>query len=150
MTQSRPDIADPTVPDARAAAWLAAGLQFVRFGLVGIAGFAVDAAVLALALVLGAGVFWGRGISYVAAASCTWALNRRWTFRDRSSGWAAQWARFLAVNALGGAVNYGVYAFLVLHHDGVSIVFPVFAAAVGSLCGLAFNFLLSKRMVFRQ
>lgn len=150
MPPTRRAALDPAVRSGQAAAWLSSGRQFLRFGIVGVAGFAVDASVLAAALTLGAGVYRGRVLSYVAAASCTWALNRRWTFRDRTSGRVGQWARFLAVNALGGAVNYGVYALLVHLHGGGSVAFPVFAVAVGSLCGLVFNFLLSKRLVFRQ
>ena len=79
--------------------------EFPRFGVVGVIGFTVDASTLAIILMAGGGVLWGRAISYVAAASCTWALNRRWTFHDRSTRRARQWAQFLAVNSFGGAVN---------------------------------------------
>lgn len=144
------EVHDQAARPGQRAAWLDSGRQFLRFGMVGVAGFAVDASVLAAALTIGAGVYGGRVLSYVAAASVTWALNRLWTFRDRTSGRVGQWARFLAVNALGGAVNYGVYALMVLQHGSRSVAFAVFAAAVGSLCGLAFNFLLSRRLVFRQ
>ncbi len=75
---------------------------------------------------------------------------RRWTFDDRSSRGARQWAKFLAVNSCGGLVNYGVYALLVLRLNGLSVIFPVFAAGVGSICGLTINFHLSKRMVFEK
>jgi putative flippase GtrA len=121
---------------------------FFRFGAVGIIGFAVDATTLALMLSLGMGFYSGRACSYVAAASCTWALNRSWTFHDRSSRRARQWAQFLAVNSIGGAVNYSVYALIVSHLGGASLVFPLLAVAAGSICGLAVNFLLSKRLVF--
>jgi putative flippase GtrA len=124
--------------------------EFLGFGVVGAIGFAVDASTLAMMLVAGAGVLWGRAVSYVAAASCTWALNRRWTFHDRSSRRARQWVRFLAVNSFGGAVNYGVYTLLVLHLDGSSMILPVIAVAVGSICGLAINFFLSKHVVFEE
>lgn len=122
--------------------------QFFRYGLVGIVGFAVDASTLAIMLAAGAGALDGRAVSYVVAGSCTWVLNRRWTFHDRSDRRARQWGRFLAVNTLGGAVNYGVYAFLVLHWHDSSTMFPIFAVAVGSLCGYVINFLLSKHVVF--
>jgi putative flippase GtrA len=149
MPPIRRDVLDRPARPGLPAAWLSSGGQFLRFGIVGVAGFGVDASVLAAALTMGSGVYWGRALSYVAAATCTWALNRHWTFRDRTSGRVSQWARFLAVNALGGAMNYGVYALLVRHTGDRSVAFPVFAAAVGSLCGLAFNFMLSKRLVFR-
>jgi putative flippase GtrA len=124
--------------------------EFVRFAVVGVIGFTVDASTLAIMLMAGAGVLWGRAVSYVAAASCTWALNRRWTFHDQSSRRVRQWAQFLAVNLLGGAVNYSIYALLVLHLNGSSIILPVIAVAFGSICGLAINFLLSKHIIFRK
>lgn len=77
--------------------------EFFRFGRVGVAGFAVDASILAVTLTANAGVLWGRAVSYVAAASRTWALNRHWTFHDRSGRRARQWAQFLALNSCGGA-----------------------------------------------
>lgn len=121
--------------------------QFFRFGFVGILGFAVDAAVLSLALTAHTGLLPGRCLSYVAAASCTWLLNRRWTFNDRCRSPVKQWVRFLAANSCGGAVNYGTYAFLVLHSSTFAL-YPVFAVAIGSISGLAINFLLSKYVVF--
>lgn len=123
--------------------------QFFRFGFVGIVGFAVDATVLSLALMVHAGLLPGRAISYFVAASCTWLLNRRWTFNDRSRSPARQWAWFLAANSCGGFVNYGVYAFLVLHSNALAN-YPVLAVAIGSISGLTINFLLSKYLVFEM
>ena len=50
-------------------------VQFLRFGVVGTLGFLVDTAVLYLGLALGLGLYLGRAISYLAAASANWALN---------------------------------------------------------------------------
>lgn len=122
---------------------------FFRFAAVGVVGFLVDATTLTLMLALGSGFYLGRACSYVTAATCTWALNRSWTFRDKSSRRARQWARFLAANTVGGAANYGIYALIVSHFGGASLGLPVLAVAIGSICGLAVNFLLSKRLVFR-
>jgi putative flippase GtrA len=124
--------------------------EFFRFGLVGVVGFTVDALTLAIMLTVGSGVLWGRAVSYVAAATCTWALNRRWTFRDLCRHRTRQWAQFLLTNSLGGAVNYGVYTLLVLRSNGPFMIYPMFAVAVGSICGLAINFLLSKYIVFNR
>ena len=52
--------------------------QFLRFGLVGTAGFVVDAAALTAAMAwLGLGPYGGRVVSYLAAVTFTWAMNRR-------------------------------------------------------------------------
>ena len=73
-------------------------LEFLRFGVVGTIGFVVDTAVLYAGLALGLGLYGGRAVSYLAAATTTWALNRVWTFRGRGNGPVhQQWALFLLV-----------------------------------------------------
>lgn len=124
--------------------------KFLRFALVGAAGFVVDAIVLALGLrVVGLNKYTARVFSFLCAASFTWAANRRFTFPEAaaSRGRAREWARFLSVNAVGGLVNYGVYAVLVAF-AAAPFSNPFLALGVGSLAGLAFNFFGSKFFVF--
>jgi putative flippase GtrA len=128
--------------------------EFLRFGVVGSAGFVVDTAVLYSALAAGAGLYGGRILSYVAAATATWAMNRAWTFREARNrpGGAAlsrQWALFLAVNLVGFLVNYGTYALMVGNFP-LAAAHPVLAVAAGALAGMGGNFLLSRRYVFRS
>lgn len=124
-------------------------VQFLRFAMVGAAGFGVDAGTLYAAMhYAGANHYVGRLISYLAAASFTWALNRRYTFHaNRSSGKLLEWIRFLISNSAGGLLNYGTYAVLVA---SVSTVFahPVLGVAAGSFAGLLANFALSRQFVF--
>ena len=123
-------------------------LQFLRFGVVGTVGFLVDTAVLYAGLALGLGLYSGRALSYLAAASATFALNRAWTFRGQGEGRVArQWALFVVLNLVGFAFNYGTYAALV---GTVALVaqHPVIGVAAGSLAGMMGNFLLSRRYVF--
>ena len=122
--------------------------QMLRFGVVGALGFVVDSAVLLAAMAAGAGPYGGRVLSYLAAASTTWAVNRAWTFRGAGGGPAhRQWARFLVVNLFGFAMNYGTYALLV---TTVPLVagHPVLGVAAGALVGMTGNFVLSRRFVF--
>lgn len=125
-------------------------LQFVRFGTVGAAGFVVDTATLYAMLALGLGPYAGRAVSYIAAASFTWGANRVWTFRREAAGTAAaaQWGRFVLLNLVGFALNYGTYAALVASVPVVSAN-PVIGVAAGSLAGMFANFALSRRYVFR-
>jgi putative flippase GtrA len=125
--------------------------QFLRFGIVGTVGFLVDSAILVLSMaLLGAGPYLGRVVSYLGAATTTWALNRTFTFRGRHHGPAhRQWARFLAVNAVGGTVNYATYALLVAT-SATAAAHPVLGVAAGSIAGLVFNFAGSRLLVFRQ
>lgn len=124
--------------------------QAVRFAAVGVLGFFVDAGVLmAGRSVLGLDLYSGRALSYIAAVTSTWALNRAFTFKEyASSSKLVEWARFFAANTLGGTVNLGVYAALV-NYVPVVHALPVLGVAAGSLSGLLVNFTLSRIYVFR-
>lgn len=125
-------------------------VELLRFGVVGVAGFVVDAATLTAAIALGLGPWFGRVLSYLAAATTTYALNRAWTFRGAARGRPVrQWALFLAVNLVGFAFNYGTYATLLASVPLVA-AHPVLGVAAGSLAGLVGNFVLSRRFVFGQ
>lgn len=132
-------------------------VQFGKFGLVGIAGLAVDTAVL-YGLLYGAGLervaeggfLLARVPSFLAAATATWALNRIFTFRhaDHGRSLIRQWAAFVAANSVGGVVNYGAYAGCIAVGEPF-LTHPVLAVAVGSLAGMFFNFAASKKLVFK-
>ncbi|MCS6891362.1 MAG: GtrA family protein [Rhodovarius sp.] len=124
--------------------------QFLRFGVVGTLGFLVDAGVLMVMLWLGLGPYWGRVVSYIAAASGNWAMNRAWTFRDRGAGqpMGRQWAMFLLLNLLGFAANYGTYAALVTFEPTVAR-WPVLGVAAGAIAGMLINFAIARQVIFR-
>jgi putative flippase GtrA len=124
-------------------------MEFLRFGVVGTIGFVVDTAVLYAGLALGLGLYGGRAVSYLVAATTTWALNRLWTFRGRGEGPAhQQWALFLLVNLVGFAMNYGTYAALIIFVPLVA-AHPVLGVAAGAIAGMFGNFVLSRQLVFR-
>lgn len=125
--------------------------ELFRFGVVGVAGFVVDAGVLEIGLRAGTGPWAGRVLSYLAAATTTFWLNRAWTFKDadRSRPLTSDWGLFLLVNLVGFGCNYGTYAALL---TGVPLAreYPVLGVAAGALAGMTGNFLLSRRYVFRS
>ncbi|WP_223071480.1 GtrA family protein [Erythrobacter sp. SCSIO 43205] len=123
--------------------------RFLRFALVGAAGFVVDVAALYASFALGAGVYLGRVISYLCAATFTWGGNRRFTFASELPPSFGEWARFLIANASGGLVNYATYAALVSWGPGL-LAQPALAVACGSIAGLVVNYLASSRFVFNQ
>jgi len=129
--------------------------RFLRFLVVGGFGFLVDAGVLWL-MIHGAGAnkYEGRIVSFLCAATFTWWGNRNLTFADsRARGSAGavagEWLRFLAANAIGGAINVGLYAVLVTYGPETDL-FLLFALACGVLAGLVFNFKTSKLLVFKR
>jgi putative flippase GtrA len=127
-------------------------LQFARFAVIGTAAFVVDTVVLYGGLAIGLGLYGGRALSYLVAATFTWYGNRRITFAaTRAHGAkaaAAEWIRFLMANLVGGAVNYATYAGLV-NLLPVVRAYPILGVAAGSIAGLGVNFTLSKFVVFR-
>lgn len=124
--------------------------ELLRFVIVGTLGFLVDTAALYAMLALGSGLYLGRVLSYLAAASVNWALNRAWTFRDADrSRRGRQWIMFLLVNLLGFVINYGAYV-LMIDLWPFAMAHPVVAVAAGGLAGLGGNFLLSRRFVFQK
>ncbi len=131
-------------------AWLPA---LLRFGLVGIAGLLVDLAVLYVAAP-SLGWYSARGLSFWAAATATWWLNRHYTFAHAAAGVAQspisvvrQYLRYLLSMTLGGSVNYLTYA-TVIAWWAVSAA-PAIGVALGSCAGLVFNFIAAKYFIFR-
>ncbi len=123
--------------------------EFCRFGLVGILGFACDTIVVyGLRGTLG---LYGAGlVSYLFAATLTWALNRAWTFKGRGNGRAhRQWALFLLANLGGFILNRGTYVLLVTF-VAICAREPIFAVFAGMLAGMMSNFTLSRSLVFRK
>ena len=123
-------------------------VEFLKFGTVGAIGFVFDTGTV-YALYGGLGLI-GAGIAaYVVAATCTWLLNRLWTFRGRGGQSAGrQWALFLAANAVGFTLNRGTFA-LAVTYLAVAARYPVLAVAAGTAAGMGVNFFLSRRIVFR-
>jgi putative flippase GtrA len=124
--------------------------QLLRFVVAGVVGFVVDAGILYLALALGMGFFFGRVVSFLCAVWTTWRINRSYTFAGHreQSVWA-EWWRYLTAMSLGGLVNYAAYTVAVVSLRGYPFL-PVIAVAIGSVAGLAVNFISAKLWVFRQ
>ena len=126
--------------------------QFLRFGIVGGIGFLVDAGLLWLLLKAGFGYYGGRLVSFLAAATTTWILNRSFTFRRESSSAshpAGEWLAYLGLMVIGGVVNYGTYAAAIELSDLVRR-FPTLGVALGSIAGMLINFWTAKTMIFER
>jgi len=125
------------------------GREFLSFAVVGTVGFVVDLGVLYL-LAPSLGWYGGRVLSFLAAATVTWALNRRFTFAERRSGGSMvpEYLRYLLTMLGGALVNYGAYV-LTLHWLGGPLA-PALGVALGSCAGLVVNFLTARFLVFRS
>jgi putative flippase GtrA len=115
---------------------------FARFCAVGAVGFAVDAGItLALTQAMHWPPLQARVVAFLIAASATWQLNRRFTFR--STAGAATWAPYVLLTSVGAGINVGTYLLWVwMAGQGARSVLT--GVALGSIVALAFNFLASK------
>jgi putative flippase GtrA len=128
--------------------------RFVRFGVVGGAGFFVnEAALLAAEKMVHAGAHLSWVLAFIPSVTFTWWGNRRITFADKASvghiGILAEWGRFVATNSFGALANFAVYAVLI-DFAPKPLSIPYLALAIGVLAGMLFNFTLSNKLVFRN
>lgn len=133
------------------------GRSFLQFAAIGLLAMFVDMGALWLVTTkLGVGLYVGRVISFLCAATTTWFLNRTITFRHaRVHGVVVEYLRFLGVAMMGGVVNLGVYSAIIFGaHRLVALadpwagLLPYFGVACGSAAGLLFNYTGSKLAVF--
>lgn len=128
--------------------------QFLRFAAAGTVGFVVDAGVLYLtAGVLG--WYGARVLSFLAAVTTTWWLNRSITFRAETShqptqpsGMAMEYLRYLCSMSGGAALNYLLYAATV--HWTQHPWSPLLGVALGSIGGMFANYAAARHLVFRR
>jgi putative flippase GtrA len=123
--------------------------EFARFAAVGAIGFGVDAAVLQLLVSLaGWSPFWARAISFPVALTCTFVLNRAWTFRGLRLAAARAYGAYGAIQAVGALINLAVFSACLLVVPAL-YERPVIALGIGAIASLVFNFSATRRLVFR-
>lgn len=125
--------------------------QFLLFCAVGVAGLAVDIGVL-YALAPELNWYLARLVSFIGAATTTWALNRKFTFEAQvATPWSAvarQYVGYLSAMVVGGTINYACYVAVMTMFTGPAVAAA--GVAVGSVAGLFANFALARQAVFRR
>ncbi len=120
-----------------------------RFIVIGALGFCVDAGLLALLIAAGGGLYSGRLISFPAAVTVTWYLNRVWTFREAATERPArEYFTYLAVQLMATLGNLVVYAALLRWVLGERTEMAIPALAIGAVVGLVINYLGARTIVF--
>lgn len=123
-----------------------------QFLLVGGLGFVVDAAILlALTNMFAWQAVPARIASFLGAVSVTWLMNRYSTFADRRAlhprASAGEYARYLLTQSMGAAINLLVF-WLALWFMPVLHEHLLLPLALGSACGLVFNYSVMHHLVF--
>jgi putative flippase GtrA len=120
-----------------------------NFALTGALGFLVDAGLMAL---LHAGWQWhpifARCVSFPVALTVTWLVNRRWVFApSHQASVTTEYARYVAVQVTGAAVNLAIFAVLIYACPPLMAV-PVLALAIAAVGSLVLNYLLLVNWVY--
>jgi putative flippase GtrA len=78
-------------------------IQLAKFGVVGVAGYALNLVIYAL--LLGLGAHTAAVISFVVSAANNYWWNRHWTFAHQKGHFGVQGLRYLVVTLVALAVN---------------------------------------------
>jgi putative flippase GtrA len=125
--------------------------QLLFFAISGVFGFVVDAGIVQfLVREWGTNPYEARLVSFLCAATTTWAFNRKVTFAGQGNVGSRrrQLIRYIVAMAGGFALNYGAYAACVATLPIVR-EWPAIGVAAGSIAGAVVNFLSSKYWIFR-
>lgn len=122
-----------------------------RFAVVGVIGTMVDIAILYLCLAIGLGLYVGRLVSFIAAVTATWIINRSWTFANRHSQkklWQ-EWLHYMSLMVIGGVFNYVSYVVAINYLLTVR-EYPVLGVMIGSVVGMFANFISARFFIFKH
>ncbi|MDQ0469375.1 GtrA family protein [Labrys wisconsinensis] len=122
--------------------------RIARFLVAGAAGFVVDVGVLSALVWCGADPRPARLVSFLAAMTLTWQINRVTTFGDRAGpATVAEFLRYAMASGLAALINLGVYMGLVTW-GGAFRTWPVLAVAIATALSMTVNFLSYLKLVF--
>lgn len=130
---------------------LSTGRQAGSFAVIGGIGFVVDGGILTILNSLyGVNLLPARLVSFSAAVTTTWFLNRQRTFADsKDKKPVSEWGRYTAVNSIGSILNMGIFFWLIALYEALARV-PLIPLGIAASVALVFNFLASKYIVFRR
>jgi dolichol-phosphate mannosyltransferase len=121
----------------------------LQFAAVGASGFVVDTLTFLLLLPLMPAAP-ARGLAITTAMSWNYVGNRRLTFAGLAThGWLVSYIRYCLSCLAGAAVNWCVSVALI---SSIPLLrsHAWLAVAAGVLAGMAFNYLMCRRLVFRR
>jgi putative flippase GtrA len=122
-------------------------IRFLKFGLVGAAGFLVDAGTLALVLKTTAlDPFSARIIAIGVALCATWLLNRTVTFGKSGHTAGAEAMRYGGVGIAGSVMNYVFYSAVLIAAPQAG---AFFALCLASAAVMVFSYFGYSRLVFQ-
>lgn len=126
------------------------GREFRCFLVVGGLGFCVDGGLLTILMRYGWDVILARSCSFLLAVSATWLLNRLWTFDSgKLISIRREYAFYFSAQMLGATINLSIFFILIRVYPAFRDI-PLIPFAFGAAVSLAFNYIVSKRIVFKR
>jgi dolichol-phosphate mannosyltransferase len=125
-------------------------VRFLRFNAVGVAGFALQIAVLWLLARAGLHYLLATAIAVETAILHNFLWHERWTWKDRPATGRARLGRLARFHALNGTVSLA--GNLILMHGFIGVLgMPIVTGNLFavSICALV-NFVASELVVFRR
>ncbi|WP_376785398.1 GtrA family protein [Pantoea piersonii] len=126
--------------------------HLIKFLVVGAVGFFVDGSLLLILKHLGMSLTISRLFSFSIAVSCTWFLNKSWTFNVRDDNSKKNFKRhslYIIFQCLGAIINFCVFVFLT-KKSLIMQSFPLMPFSIASGLAMFFNYLTSKFIVFKS
>ena|SRR3989344_602119 len=131
--------------------------QVGKFGVIGVLNTLIDWGVLSLLLASLGGSLYAvyKGISFIVANINSYYWNKYWTFsggvNQKTRG---EFIQFFIVSAVGFFINVGIATYVFKSVSPVGGLnfnqWGILGAAIGSVAGLAWNFLGYKFFVFKK
>ena len=114
-------------------------------------GFIVDGGVLTWLMLSGWEPLQSRLLSFLAAVTSTWMLNRVWTFQPTHGAnlMRQEYVRYFGMQTVGACINLGIFLLLLQWIPALERI-PVIPLTLGAAAALAFNYTASSRLVFRR
>jgi len=125
--------------------------EIFLFAVGGVGGLIIDAGIVQMLVSLaGWNPYIARVLSFLIAATFTWWWSRNYTFAARQSHRSAhaEWLHWMALMSIGAAINYGVYALLLVNFS-ILHRWPAIGAAAGSAVAAFVNFAAARGLLFR-
>lgn len=119
------------------------------FAASGTIGFLVDATVLTLLMrSVHLSAITARAVSFPAAVTVTWLLNRRGAFAGKGlTNSRHEYAGYFAIQLIGAALNLLVFV-ACLEFWPALVEWPIVALAAGAAIALLFNFFAARLMLY--
>jgi putative flippase GtrA len=123
-------------------------MRFFRFNSVGVAGFVLQLALLALLLRLAVPYLAATALAVEAAVLHNFLWHERWTWRDRPPAGHSRLARLWRFHALNGTVSLAGNVLLMRLFVGTFGLTPIPANLIAVLICSLVNYFASDRLVF--